>query len=172
VWVKTETLVRLSGAAAIAGGATRIVTSFIPWRQQVALEAVYDAIDVLLLFGVIGAYLSRAQKLGGFGLFAFALAVAALSFIGGPDADAFGFSTYYVGASVLVVAMALLGVTALVRRAMPIWAPACWLASLAGGAVFTVVPWTRWAFIAAGVLFGAGFVAIGLDMIQGARRQA
>ncbi len=168
VGMEQRTLVRLAGAAAMVGGVARILSA-LPWtRDPLVLEASYDAIDVLLLFGVIGIYLVRTRTLGVPGFLLFVLAVAALSFIGGPDSDVFGFSTYRQGAAVLAIALALLGVVALLRRAMPIWAPVCWIASLvAGSAMLFLSPdLGPLVYAVAGILFGAGFVAAGLDLVR------
>ena len=106
--VTPTSLFRLSAAAAIAAGLLRILASFPLLDDHTALEWLYTVIDVLLLFGLIGIYLARAPSLGLLGLASFGLAVAALSFIGGPDADPFGFSTYQEGATVLAIAMVAL----------------------------------------------------------------
>src|SRR5260221_8200043 len=91
-FMKNDALFRLAGLAAILAGGARIVTAF-PWTNDaVAREALYDAIDAMLLFAVMGIYFSRKDQLGALGLASFAMAIAALSFIGGPDADLFGFS--------------------------------------------------------------------------------
>lgn len=155
---------RMAGVAALLGGGARVAASFIPWSPgDASLEALYAAIDMLLLLGLFGVYARKAAVLGPVGLIGFVAATCALSLIGGPDADPFGVSTYRVGASILSVAMALFGVVALVRRAMPPWAPICWLASLGAGLASTGAD-ASGSFMAAGVLFGAGFVAAGLEL--------
>src|SRR5262245_15605862 len=98
-------LYRLSGAAAIAGGAARIFSAFPLLADPIAREWLYTAIDVLLLFGLMGIYLARVKALGFLGLLSFIVGVAALSFIGGPDADPFGFSTYEQVTANLVLAL-------------------------------------------------------------------
>lgn len=163
--MSSRRLMRMAGAAAILGGGARIVASFIPWSpDQPALEALYAAIDMLLLLGLVGLYARKAAVMGAPGLVAFVVAVCAFSLIGGPDADPFGFSTYQVGAAVLALAMALLGAVALVRRALPVWAPLGWIAGLFVGLLAGAAG--SWAFAAAGVLFGAGFVAAGIELIR------
>ena len=97
------TLYRLSGVAAIVGGLLRIASSFPLIEDETALQWLYTGIDILLLMGIIGIYLQRAERLGFLGLTSFGVAVAALSFIGGPDADPFGFSTYEQGAAALAI---------------------------------------------------------------------
>lgn len=161
-------LFRLSGVAAIAGGALRILASFPISRDPVTLEWLYTAIDVLLLFGVIGIYLARAQRLGFLGLASFGVAVAALSFIGGPDADPFGFSTYQEGATALAFAMIGFSLAWVRASERPLSAPICWFVSVFVAAVLGNFPdpWPGYGIIAAGVLFGIGFVSAGVDLAR------
>lgn len=160
-------LFRLGGAAAVIGGALRIASSFPLSRDPVMLEALYDIIDAMLLFGVIAIYLDRFDKLGFLGLASFAVAVGALSFIGGPDADPFGFSTYQQGAVTLLIA--LLGMSFAWLRAgqRPLWAAGFWfLSAVAGGVLARFPPLSAYGFAAAGALFGAGFIAAGIPLVN------
>jgi len=161
-------LFRLAGAAAIAGGALRILASFPLGQDRVTLEWLYTLIDVLLLFGLIGIYLARASRLGFLGLASFGVAVAALSFIGGPDADPFGFSTYQEGATALALALVGLSLAWLRAGERPLSAPVCWFASVLAAALLGrfADPLPAYGLIAAGVLFGAGFVSAGLDLAR------
>ncbi len=160
-------LYRLSGAAAVAGGMLRVASSFPVTQDPVALEWLYTAIDVLLLFGLMGIYLARAEKLGFLGLASFGVAVAALSFIGGPDADPFGFSTYEQGAYALAIAMLGLSLAWLRAGERPFAAPACWFGSAIAAGVLAMVPaLSAYGFIVAGVLFGLGFVLAGLPLLR------
>ncbi|MEZ5956664.1 MAG: hypothetical protein R3C27_05560 [Hyphomonadaceae bacterium] len=165
--MKAQQLFALSGAAAVTGGLLRIFASFSLTSDPVSLEWLYTSIDALLLFGLIGIYLSRAERLGFLGLASFAVAVAALSFIGGPDADPFGFSTYEQGAAALAIAMVGLSIAWLQRGERPIWAPACWFGSIiAVGAFAFVPPLAAYGIVVAGVLFGLGFALAGLELLR------
>jgi len=160
-------LYRLSGMAAVAGGALRIATAFPLGQDAVSLEWLYTGIDILLLFGLIGIFLLRAERLGFLGLASFIVAVAALSFIGGPDADPFGFSTYEQGAATL--AIALVGVSMAWVRAgeRPLGPPICWFASvIVAGLLSYVPPLSAYGLPAAGALFGLGFVLAGLPLLR------
>jgi hypothetical protein len=161
-------LLRLAGVAAIAGGLLRIFACFPLIENDVTLEWLYIAIDVLLLFGLIGVYLARAQRLGFLGLASFGVAVAALSFIGGPDADPFGFSTYQEGATALAIAMVGMSIAWLRAVERPFAAPACWFGSIIAAGVLGMLPdpAPSYGLAAAGVLFGAGFVSAGLDLLS------
>jgi hypothetical protein len=123
---------------------------------------------VFFVLGLIGIYLNRAQRLGFLGLAAFALATASLSFIGGPDANVFGFSTYEQGAAALAISMAGFSLAWLRAGERP-WAPAlCWLATLIAAGVLNLLPapLPDYGVIAAGALFGAGFAAAGWDLVR------
>lgn len=159
-------LYRLAAIAAVAGGGARIFSAFPLLPDPIALEWLYAAIDALLLFGLIGVYLKRAARLGYLGLASFAVAAAALSFIGGPDADPFGFSTYEEGAAALAIAMVALSLAWVRGGERPLWAPLCWFASVVAAGVLAMLPapLPDHGFAAAGVLFGAGFVFAGWDL--------
>jgi hypothetical protein len=161
-------LFRISGAAALAGGALRVLSAF-PLVQGMALEWLYTVIDVLLLFGVIGIYLVRASRLGFLGLMSFGVAVAALSFIGGPDADPFGFSTYQEGATTLAIAMVGLSIAWLRVGERPLAAPVAWICSVIAAGVLGQLPdpFPNYGFAAAGALFGVGFIAAGIGLVGG-----
>jgi hypothetical protein len=166
--MNAEALARMSGLAAAAGGALRILAAF-PWLSDpAALEWLYTGIDVLLLLGLMGVYLVRASKLGLLGFASFTVAVAALSFIGGPDADPFGFSTYEQGAATLAIAMVGLSLAWLRAREQPIAPALCWFGSVIAAGVLALMPApaSAYGFTAAGVLFGLGFLLAGLDLMR------
>lgn len=165
--MNTDQLFKLSGAMAIAGGGARIASSFNWLQDPVALEWLYTAIDVLLLFGLMGIYLVRASKLGFLGLASFGVCVAALSFIGGPDADPFGFSTYEQGAATLAIGLVGMSIAWVRLGERPLAAPLLWFASVLAVGLLGMLPAPvpSYGFTAAGVLFGAGFVSAGLDLV-------
>lgn len=164
--MKAEQLFRLAGAAAVAAGLARIGVAFPILPDPIAAQWAYTAIDVLLLFALMGIYLRRAESLGFLGLASFGVGIAALSFIGGPDADPFGFSTYEQGAAALAIAMAGLSIAWVRANQRPLAPPLLWFASLvaAGALAALPAPWPAHGFTLAGVLFAAGFVAAGLDL--------
>lgn len=169
--ITTAALFRLAASAAIAGGALRILSAFNPFGDTIATEWLYTAIDILLLFGLIGIYLDRFDKLGFLGLASFGVAVAALSFIGGPDADVFGFSTYEQGAVTLAIALTGLSIAWVRVGERPFAAPLCWFASIIAAGIMARLPapFPDYGFTVAGILFGSGFVLAGAALI--ARRR-
>lgn len=160
------TLYRLSGVAAIVGGLLRIASSSPLIEDETTLQWLYTGIDILLLMGIIGIYLQRAERLGFLGLTSFGVAVAALSFIGGPDADPFGFSTYEQGAAALAIALVGLSMAWVRAGEKPVWPALAWFASVvAVGLLGTIQPLAPFGMPAAGVLFGLGFVLAGLPLV-------
>jgi hypothetical protein len=165
--MKPAQLFLLSGIAAIAGGLARIGAAFPLVTDPLQLEWLYTGIDVLLLFGIIGIYLQRAARLGFLGVASFGVAVAALSFIGGPDADPFSFSTYQEGATTLAIALVGLSIAWVRAGERPIAAPLCWFGSVIAAGVLGLMPATAsYGLPAAGVLFGAGFVIAGIALTR------
>ena len=161
------TLYRLSGAAAIAGGLLRVASSFPLVQDEITLQWLYTGIDVLLLMGIIGIYLDRAEKLGFLGLASFGVAVASLSFIGGPDADPFGFSTYEQGAAALAIALVGLSMAWVRVGEKPVWPALAWFGSvIVVGLLSFIAPVAQYGIPAAGVLFGLGFVLAGLPLLK------
>ncbi len=161
-------LFRLAGFAALAGGLLRIASALPLPLNDVAQQALWDCIDVLLTLGLIGVYLIRAEKLALLGLASFAAAIAALSFIGGPDSDPYGFSTYEQGAAVLVIALIGLSLAWLRAGERPLSPPVLWFASAVAAGVMAWLPspLPEHGFAVAGMLFGAGFAAAGLDLLR------
>lgn len=146
----------------------RIAVAFPLIQEPVTLEWLYTGIDVLLLFGLIGIYLARAERLGFLGLTSFGVAVAALSFIGGPDADPFGFSTYEQGAAALAIALVGLSLAWIRTGEKPLAPVLCWLGSvIAVGVLNYVPPLSAYGMPLAGALFGLGFVLAGAPLVRG-----
>ena len=108
---RTAGLVRAGAAAAITGGALRIVSTFIPHEaNSPGLEALYGVIDLGLMFGLVAVYIASAEAVGIAGLALFLVALAGVASIVGPDAPAFGGDLYRIGALVFVAGLAGLSV--------------------------------------------------------------
>ena len=66
---------RIDTVVAQAGGALRIVSSFVPYEAgSVALEALYGVIDLCLLSGLLAVYVANAEAVGIAGLAMFLVA--------------------------------------------------------------------------------------------------
>jgi hypothetical protein len=164
--MNARSLYRLAGVAAMLGGGLRIASSAQLGLDRLALEVLWTAIDIFLTLGLIGIYLVRAGKLGFLGLASFTVAMAAFSFIGGPDADVFGFSTYEQGAATLAIALIGLSIAWLRTGERPLAPPVLWFGSAVAAGLLDMTPaLAPYAFPVAGALFGAGFVAAGWDLL-------
>jgi hypothetical protein len=164
-------LLRVLGWAAILGGALRIASAFIPWAPaQAWLEILYLAIDVFLLFGLMGVYLAHRDRVGVIGFVAFAIAETGIASIVGPDGvvPAYGIDTYQLGVLVIAVGLTFFAIVQVVARAGPPWAPLCWVASMIVGVGGSFGGNPEIGFLIGGVLFGAGFVLAGLTLMRGA----
>lgn len=147
---------------ALVGGGLRIVTAFVPYHSGSALlETAYAIVDLGMLFGLIAVGLATSEALGRIGFAFWAIALAALASIVGPDAQAFGIDFYRLGAGIFIVALGAMAGVLLWRRALRA-ASASWLA----GAAFGLLAGTgsAIAFVAAGVALGAGFVTAGIAL--------
>lgn len=161
-------LLRVLGAAAIVGGLLRIGSAFIPWApDQVWLELLYLAIDVCLLFGLMGVYLAYRDRVGVVGFVAFAIAETGMASIVGPDGvvPAYGVDTYQLGVLVVTVGLTLFAIVQLVARAGPPWPPLCWIATMLVGVGWSFSGDPEMGFLIGGVLFGLGFVLAGLPLL-------
>lgn len=158
-------LIRLGGIAAIGGGGLRVIATLIPSVPGSAmLEALYAAIDLGLLFGLIAIYLESAEATGRIGLAGFCVALAGLASIVGPDGAAFGIDFYQLGSAVFVLGLVPLAVQ-LVRLPIQRLAGAAWLIS-AGLGLVAAANQAGLAFAATGATLGAGFVLGGVGLLQ------
>jgi len=154
---------RAAGLCAVVGGALRIADSFTAGLlSPQALAALYFITDVLLLAGIAGLWAwHRVTLLAG----ALGLGVAMLGLLI-VRASAFGLGSYQLGATVTLLGLTIYAVDALARRSTPPWAPLAWLIALALGVLGTAGFAPAAMTAAAGVAFGLGFVAAGLDMLR------
>jgi hypothetical protein len=166
--MNTRILFKLSGAAALLGGLLRVASALPLPLTPMSLEALWTFIDILLSLGLIGVYLVRADKLGLLGFAGFVLAMAAFSFIGGPDADVFGFSTYEQGAAALAISLVGFSIAWLRANERPFAPPLLWFGSVLAVGLMGLLPalLPSYGFPLAGALFGAAFAWAGFDLIR------
>jgi hypothetical protein len=159
--VSTTTLARFGGLAAIAGGALRTLSSFVPYDPSTPHELLYLAIDLLLLFGILGVYAVVRESAGLLGFVGFVLALSGTAAIVGPDGRLGPVDVYQAGSSVLVAGLVLLAVGTWRTASLPRWVSALWIATFVLGLANLVVP-SAVLFAAAGIAFGLGLVGAGL----------
>jgi hypothetical protein len=166
VAVATSAL-RLSGAAAVAGGVVRIANSFTGAFDPRPREFGYFVADVLLLFGLLGIYLPQRALLGRVGMAGFVSGVVGILII--RSSTLFGPSGYVLGAGLLLLGLSAQSVVMLARTGLPKLPPVLWLASLLL-AVAGAAGGLAWSTELAGVSFGAGFVVAGWPLVRGLAR--
>ncbi|HXC54757.1 MAG TPA: hypothetical protein VNU97_05655 [Rhizomicrobium sp.] len=159
---------RALALAAIAGGTLRIVDSFTGTLLSAGTLAVlYFVTDILLLAGIAGLWLRRRATLivaGTLGLAVFAVGIFMIR------AAAFGIGAYRLGAGVALLGLAVYALETLATRRAAPWAPSLWLVSLVCGIAGTLGFEPPAMTALAGVAFGAGFVATGIETLTGQAR--
>ena len=81
-------------------------------------------------------------------------------------ASAFGVGGYQLGATVALLGFAAYSIETLVRRNAAPWAPLLWLLALVVGIAGALGYESETATFWAGIAFGAGFVAAGVEMLS------
>jgi hypothetical protein len=159
-----------AGATAAMGGSLRIVAMFtVGTFTMQTLIYLYYLIDIFLMLGLVGWYVSRASKLGNAGLAGFIVATAAILMIRSPNL--FGQQNYLLGSAMLAAGLAIMNAPTLLRRDGTLLVPTLWLASLACGAISfacNLMALRLRAVVdsAAIVLFGSGFVMAGAELLR------
>jgi hypothetical protein len=156
-------VLRACGLSAIAGGALRIADSFTATALSAGTLAVlYFVTDVLLLAGIAGLWLTRRASLGRAGAAGLAIFVIGILMI---RAAAFGIGNYQLGATIALAGLNAHALETLWMRSAAPWAPILWLVSLACGLTGTAGVAAATMTALAGVAFGAGFVAAGIEVL-------
>lgn len=157
-------LLKTGAAAAIFGGGLRIFTPMLAGVDgAIWTEVLYFIIDILLLFALIAMYLERFEAFGFLGGMCFAIAIVALASLVGPDPIRWGVNFYHLGALVLSASLAALAAVMLYGQ-VHTRAAIFWLVSFAAG-LWAFMAVSQIGFTVAGILFGLGFAAAGVDML-------
>ena len=165
--MSTRSLLRLSAYAALIAGVLRIVAAFLsPASLGTAAEFLYLVIDLALLAALPGIYLGRHEALGRSGFVGFAIALPALAAIVGPDGQLGGIDVYRVGGGLLILGLAVLAIAQLRARIGRTWSSMGWLAAFAATIVTALLPGRTWPFALLGLLFGAAFIAAGIELLR------
>ena len=163
--VSSQFLYRLGGGAALIGGLLRVISSFIPYHEEVAwLEGLYSFVDICLLFGLAAIYLKYAERLGGIGVIAFVLSTTGIASIVGPDAIMFGINFYEIGAFTMITGLLFLSIQMLRNRVL-LWASSLWILSFVFS-VATILFSHSLLFIGAGISFGVAYMLSGIELMK------
>lgn len=152
---------------AVVGGGLRLANSFttdvLPGGT---LALLYLATDVFLLAGIAGIWWRRRRTLGHAATTGIVIFVAGTLAIRAAAFGVLGTAGYQIGATIALLGLAAYSIETLLRRGAAPWAPVLWLVSLACAIVATVGVAPPVLTVAAGVAFGAGFVAAGVEMLR------
>lgn len=163
----TSQLLRIGGGAAFAGGLLRILSSFVgPAIDTTLAEWLYLVIDLLLLSGIIAIYVSRIGRLGWVGFAAFVVAFSGIALIVGPDGTLASVDLYWIGAAMISLGLATIGVMWTIADRRLSLVPAFWIGSTLAGALGPSFFGPDKAFVLAGVLLGSGYACAGVGLVR------
>jgi hypothetical protein len=164
------TMHRLLAAAAIAGGALRVVNAFTANAVGAqVLQVSYAVTDIFLLLGLAGILLTWRSELEKLGYAGVAVAAIGLTIIRGTAFSSLAMSGYAIGAAVALIGVALLAADLQWRKIGSRLPPYFWLAAFALG-VWSAFSEQAALSAMAGIAFGAGFVASGIDLLFASHR--
>jgi hypothetical protein len=160
-------LVRALGLAAIAGGALRVVDSFVTQALPAGtLAALYFTTDMFLLLGIAGIYLSRRATLGIAGTLGAATFVVGILLVRVSAFGMLGANGYQLAAAIALIGLVILSTEFLLRRTADAAAAVLWLSAFALGVIGALGLLTPVMTILAGVAFGAGFIVVGWSVLS------
>jgi hypothetical protein len=159
-------LLKLSGFAAVVGGALRMADAFtVGVLSEHTLQLLYFTTDFFFVLGLVGIYARSSASLGITGLIGFIVAILGFLIIRSSTLNFFGQGGYMFGATIVALGMAVMSAAMLIRKSGSRCAAALWLLSLALGIV-GAVSGVAFAGRAAGVVFGAGFIVAGVGLFS------
>lgn len=159
-------VIQILGAAAIAGGVLRIADSFVTGIfSPGTLTLLYFETDIFLLLGISGVYWARRTTIGIAGTIGTAIFVIGILFVRVSAFSALGENGYRLGSIVALFGLAIVSVETLRRRSEAYLSAALWILSMALGVAIAVGVLPAGVTILAGVSFGAGFVAAGMETL-------
>ncbi len=159
-------MVRVLGVAAMAGGALRIADSFVIHVYSLAMLAMlYLLTDIFLLAGIAGIYWSRRATIGIAGTLGAAIFTIGILLVRVAAFGMFGSSGYQLGATIALIGLAILSAETLARRNGAYVSAGLWLLSLALGVAGALGVMPAALQLLAGVAFGAGFLAAGVEAL-------
>jgi drug/metabolite transporter (DMT)-like permease len=100
------------------------------------------------------------------GLLGFAASIAGLLIVRTSGLNGLGSNSYLIGATLTLIGVVAMGTVMLVRKAFPKLGPALWIASFVVGLIGLLSAKLSWAVALAGVIFGIGFIAAGINLLR------
>jgi hypothetical protein len=161
--MRTDTLIRVGGAAAIVAGILRGFSSFPSMGTEVERQLLYFTIDLLLLLGVFAAYAQTHRALGRLGAVGFLAIVTGILLVRSSGAIP-GFDLYPPGAVSIAIGWVLLSFDWWRTANGAAFVPVLFALSVACGLIAQIVLRPA-AFVASGLIFGAAMVGVGKQVL-------
>jgi hypothetical protein len=160
--MRDQLLRRIAGFCAIAAALLHI-PGLDDLLSDIAKQQLYLVIDVLLMFALIGLFVSFAQFRTIAGVLGFAGAVIALLIIRTGPRLTGGAEVYTFGATLFTISLALASLSLLRAQGLLRYAAFAWIGSLVVGLLGKALPTI---FPGAIILFCVGFVLAGLELVR------
>src|SRR5438094_6210699 len=132
--MRTDTLVRVGGWAAILAGVLRAAGSFASGGSEVERQSLYFIVDLLLLLGVFAAYTPNHEALERWGAAGFLTTVAGILLVRSSRAVP-GLDLYPAGALSVAIGWVLLSLDWWKRATGPAFVPVLFVLSIVTGIV-------------------------------------
>lgn len=157
-----RTLIRIGAGFATAAGALRLPSSFIdPDASGAAIDALYYAIDISMLFAAITAFVALPTSRTRLGTVGFTIAAIGTGLLIGPEPTDTDIEYYAIGAAAVTIGFALLSIAWRHCSAVTPNTRRAFLATVAVGIASGV---HHIVFAAAGILFSLALLSLGRDL--------
>ena len=165
--MERRSVLRLAGAATLAGAAIDVVAPFLIYPRLVEPQPhlVYATIDLLLLIGMLGVRSVTARATGPLALAGFVLALFGVMLVRTSSARIFGEASYMIASSLWSIGMVVWAVDLLRAKVFRVTA-AFWVAALVIGLAGLLLKDHGPVAHVAKMSFIHGFVAAGVGLIK------
>ncbi|KQV55320.1 MULTISPECIES: hypothetical protein [unclassified Caulobacter] len=165
--MERRSVLRLAGAATLAGAAIDIIAPFVIYPRLVEPQPhlVYATIDLLLLFGMLGVRSATARSTGALALAGFVLALLGVMLVRTSSARIFGEASYMIASSLWSIGMVIWAVDLLRAKVFRL-AAGLWIAALVIGLAGLLLKDHGPVAHVAKMSFILGFVAAGVGLIK------
>lgn len=165
--MQQRTVLRLAGAAVLAGSVVDIVAPYLIYPHLVEPQPhlVYVAIDLLLMIGMLGVWSASRVGASALGLIGFVLGLLGVMLVRTSSAKIFGEASYMIASSLWSIGMVIWAVDLLRAKAFRLSA-GLWIAALIIGLVGVALKDHGPVAHVAKMSFIAGFACAGLHLIR------
>jgi hypothetical protein len=163
--MRTDTLVRVGGGAAILAGVLRATGSFASGRSEVERQSLYFVVDLLLLLGVFAVYAQNHEAMRLSGAAGFLTTVVGILLVRSSRVIP-GLDLYPAGALSVAVGWVLLSFAWWKTANGSAFVPALFVLSIVTGLVGQMVPRSAPLLIVSGVIFGTAMVGVGRELLS------